>query len=586
MILQTMEFKDYKKYLFRILKEVIWPYKLIILFNIVLMIIIAGTNSFQAYLIQPAVDQSLFNTANNAILLQIPILIFVVTLGKGIATYYNTVISASLAARMTNDMRYRLFRKFIESDITYFNNSSASRMMSNIVNDINGMMGAINLILSGVFKNFFSVIFLFGVMLFMNYKLTLISLIGVPLAAYPIVLVYRKINKYMVRNQQQLELFTVLMDDSLRAIRVVKSYNAEEFESKKVKKSLDGLYKLAWRISRISNIPSPLNESLIGIGTAGVLFYGGTLVMDGHATPGSFFAFFAALMMAYKPMKSIGNINVQLHICLICAGRVFGLLDTKAHVVDKPDAIEMKNVKGNIEFENVNFSYNSSDTVINGLSFKAEAGKKYALVGHSGGGKSTIMNLLLRFHDVTSGSVKIDGNDVRDITQKSLRDAVAYVGQDVQLFDDTVIENIRYGKQDATEEEIIEAAKIAEAHEFILKLEGGYHSRVGQNGQKLSGGQRQRIAIARAVLKNAPVLLLDEATSALDTTSEHAVKNALHNLMEGRTTIAIAHRLTTVKNSDKIIVISHGRIIEEGSHEELISRNGEYANLYSKQFVD
>ncbi len=582
-----MNYADYKILITRIIKEIIWPERLKIAISIILMILVAGTNSMQALLIQPAVDETLFSkNSSKAALYQIPILILVVTIAKAIFTYYQVVLSSLINNLLINAMRLRLFRKFITSDMEYFNNYSSAKMLSNILNDINGMMGAINLILSGVFKNALSVVFLFAVMIYMNPTLTLISLIGVPLAIYPIILVYKKINKHMVNNQQQLEIFTVVMDDSLKSAKVVKAYNAEDYETEKVNKSLLKLQNLAWRISRISNIPSQLNEALIGVGTAAVLLYGGSLVVNGTSTPGSFFAFFAALMMAYKPMKAVSGMNVQLHLCLICAKRVFNLIDYQNKILDKPNAKILEKVNGNIEFENVSFKYTSGKQVLDDLSFKLEAGKKYALVGHSGGGKSTILNLILRFYDVSSGRILIDGNDVRDVTQKSLRDAIAYVGQEVQLFDDSVIENIRYTKKDATIDEIVNAAKIAEAHDFIIELQEGYDTNVGQNGSKLSGGQRQRIAIARAVISGSPILLLDEATSALDTNSENAVKNALQKLMEGKTTIAIAHRLTTVINSDEILVISNGKIIERGSHKELLEKNGEYANLYSKQFVE
>ncbi|MDX1948945.1 MAG: ABC transporter ATP-binding protein [Rickettsiales bacterium] len=582
-----MNYSDYKILISRIIKEIIWPEKVKIIISIILMILVAGTNSMQALLIQPAVDETLFSkNSANAALYQIPILILVVTIAKAIFTYYQVVLSSLINNILINGMRLRLFRKFITSDMEYFNNYSSAKMLSNILNDINGMMGAINLILSGVFKNALSVIFLFAVMIYMNPTLTLISLIGVPLAIYPIILVYKKINKHMVNNQQQLELFTVVMDDSLRGAKVVKAYNAEDYETEKVNKSLLQLQKLAWKIARISNIPSQLNEALIGVGTAAVLLYGGSLVVNGTSTPGSFFSFFAALMMAYKPMKAVSGMNVQLHLCLICAKRVFNLIDYKNKIIDKIDAKTLSNVKGNINFEDVSFQYSDGKKVLENLSFKLESGKKYALVGHSGGGKSTILNLILRFYDVSSGKILIDENDVRDVTQKSLRDAIAYVGQEVQLFDDTIFENIRYTKKDATIDDVINAAKIAEAHEFISQFENGYYSQVGQNGAKLSGGQRQRIAIARAVISGSPILLLDEATSALDTNSENEIKIALQKLMQGKTTIAIAHRLTTVINSDEILVISKGKIIERGSHKALLELNGEYANLYFKQFVE
>ncbi len=574
----------------RMVVEIILPYWFKILFSIGLMLVIASTNSFQALLIQPAVDQTLFNVGDRSgnYLYQIPILILVVTMSKGIASYYQMVLGSSIVNQMTNDLRLKLYKKYIDSDMEFYNNSSSAVMMSSMYNDVQGMMSGINLLISGVFKNLFSVVFLFAVMLYQNTTLTLISLIGLPLAIYPIYAVYRRVDKYMNITQQQLGNFTVLMDDSLRGVKVVKSYNAEEYEIGRMKKTLNELFQNMWKISRISNIPGPLNETLIGVGVAAVLFYGGSSVIDGNTTPGSFFSFFTALMMAYKPMKAVGGLNMQLQMCLICARRVFTQLDKKPKIVDKPDAIELDAITGNIKFNEVNFSYTADKarSALNGVNINIEAGKTYALVGHSGGGKSTIMNLLLRFYDADSGAITVDGYDIKDIKLKSLRGQISYVGQDVQLFDDTILENIKYSKRDATEEDVVEAAKLAEAHEFIEKSPAGYQTHMGQNGQRFSGGQRQRISIARAILRNTPILLLDEATSSLDPVSEKLIQKAITKLMQGRTTLVIAHRLSTVINADKIFVLNHGKVVESGNHQELLALNGEYAMLYSKQFQE
>lgn len=338
------------------------------------------------------------------------------------------------------------------------------------------------------------------------------------------------------------------------------------------------------KISRISLIASPFVESLAGVGVAAVIWYGGHQVITGQTTPGAFFSFFAAMMMAYKPLKSVSNMNSGVQMGLAAATRLYTLFDEKPTLVDKPNAIELTDVKGDIEFENVNFGYVDDKLALREVSFKIPAGKTVALVGHSGGGKSTIMSMILRFYDPESGAVKLDSHDIRDLTIKSVRNSMSVVNQEVMLFDDTILENIRYGKEDATEEEIIRAAKMAEADEFICELPEKYHARVGQNGIRLSGGQRQRIAIARAILYNAPILLLDEATSSLDPISEKLIKDALAKLMKGKTTLVIAHRLSTVIHAHKIVVISGGRVVEEGTHKELLEKGGAYANLYMKQF--
>jgi subfamily B ATP-binding cassette protein MsbA len=349
-------------------------------------------------------------------------------------------------------------------------------------------------------------------------------------------------------------------------------------------KIVEEIFKMGKKISRISLISSPFVESLAGVGVACVIWYGGMKVISGETTQGAFFSFFVAMMMAYKPLKSVSQMNSGIQMGLGSTSRFYQLIDEKPQIIDKENAINLDDPKGEITFENVNFRYVPERLALKNLNLQIKAGQKVALVGHSGGGKSTIMQLILRFYDPESGIIKLDGYDIRDLTLKSLRSAMSVVNQEVMLFDDTILENIRYGKEGATEEEIINAAKMAEADSFINDLPDKYHAKVGQNGIRLSGGQRQRIAIARAILYNAPILLLDEATSALDPISEELIKNAFNSLMKNKTSIVIAHRLSTIINADKIIVINNGEVVEQGNHQELIALNGFYANLYYKQF--
>ncbi|MBT4879146.1 MAG: ABC transporter ATP-binding protein [Alphaproteobacteria bacterium] len=346
-----------------------------------------------------------------------------------------------------------------------------------------------------------------------------------------------------------------------------------------------GITKLGRKISRLSLISSPFVEMLGGVGVAAVIWYGGFQVLNGETTPGAFFSFFTAMMMAYKPLKSVSGMNSGIQLGLGATERYFEEIDKKPAITDKKNAKKLKDPKGNIKFENVIFNYTKDRTALNSINLEVKPGEMVALVGPSGGGKSTIMSMMLRFYDPKSGKISLDGHNLKNISLKSLRSAMSVVNQEVMLFDDTILENIRYGNSGATEKEIEEAAKIAEAHEFINELPDKYHSLVGQNGIMLSGGQRQRIAIARAVLYNSPILLLDEATSALDPISEHLVKNALQKLMKGKTTIVIAHRLSTVMHANKICVVMNGEITEEGTHKELIEKKGDYANLYEKQFA-
>ncbi len=602
----------YSKYnlIKRLILEVILPHWRPIIIAILLMLLISFTVSFQALLIQPAIDSTLFSSSEHAkkilqqvsivgkikekfhvsdreyLLYLMPILVVITCFIRGFATFFQLTLSQITTTKLNNDLRNRLYKRFLFGDIEEFANQSSGKMISNIIFDINGMIGAINLILSGVFKQFFTLLLLIGVMFITNFKLAIIAFTVVPFAIYPIYKIYRSLNKHMNNNQEHLELFTVLIDDSLRAIRVVKAYNAEEYELSRLKKALNSMLSIATKVAKTANITSPLNETLLGISIGLVLFYGGNMVLSGEATPGSFFAFFAALMNAYKPAKSVGGINVQMHLCLITARRVFEILDTPIKIVDSPNAKKLENCKGNIELDNVKFGYINERAALNNISFNVEAGKTYALVGHSGAGKSTIFNMLLRFYDPESGSIKIDGHDIREYTIHSLRDNISYVSQDIQLFDTTVYDNIAYGNQNANELDVIKAAKLAEAHDFIEEMPEKYQTQVGQNGQKLSGGQRQRIALARAFIRNCPILLLDEATSALDPTSETLIQKALTKLMVNRTTLIIAHRLSTVINADKIIVMSKGKVLEIGDHKTLLANNGEYANLYKNQFAD
>jgi subfamily B ATP-binding cassette protein MsbA len=394
----------------------------------------------------------------------------------------------------------------------------------------------------------------------------------------------KKLRNLSFKNQEMSAKFNSQMSDTLQYSKLVKAYHCEEFEISRMSKIIESIYRVGKKISRISLVSSPFMESLAGFGVAAVIWYGGNQVISGKTTPGAFFSFFTAMMMAYRPLKSLSGMNSSVQMGLAGATRLYKMLDEKPQIVDKPSAIDLKTVKGNIEFDKVSFSYIADKIALDNISFKVEAGTSVALVGHSGGGKSTIMSMILRFYDPTHGKIMLDGNDISDLTLKSLRNSMSVVNQEVMLFDDTILENIRYGKLDASEEQIINAAKIAEADEFIQELPEKYQSRVGQNGIRLSGGQRQRIAIARAILYDAPILLLDEATSSLDPISEKLIKDAINSLMKGRTSIIIAHRLSTIIHCDKIVVISNGRVIEEGSHKELIAKNGAYANLYLKQF--
>jgi ATP-binding cassette, subfamily B, bacterial MsbA len=567
----------------RVAREYIVPEKKNLIISIVLMMVIAGTTSVHAWLVKPALD-SVFVKQDASMLLIIPIAILAITVIKGFATYFQLLLMSLITMRMAANMRKDLYSHYVYSDIAVLHKSSSGNMITSVINDINGLVGLVSTLANGFIKQFFTLFFLIALMFYQSPELSLVAFVGFPLAAYPIYKISKKLRNLSFSNQSAAQKFTSQMSDTLQYSKLVKAYNCEAFETKRMSGIIEDIYKLGKKISKLSLISSPFVESLGGIGVALVIWYGGHQVITGQTTPGAFFSFFTAMLMAYRPLKSLSSMNSGVQMGLAAAERFYAALDQKPTIVSKPNAIELKRAQGNIEFKDVHFGYSSEKTTLIDVNLQIPAGKTIALVGHSGGGKSTIMNMMLRFYDPTEGKILLDGNDIRDLTISSLRQSMSVVNQEVMLFDDTVLENIRYGKENATKEEIIEAAKLAEADEFIKDLSEGYDSQIGQNGIRLSGGQRQRIAIARAILYNAPILLLDEATSSLDPISEHAIKKALNTLMKNRTTVVIAHRLSTVMHADCIYVISDGKVIESGKHQELLEVGGHYANLYSKQF--
>jgi ATP-binding cassette, subfamily B, bacterial MsbA len=567
----------------RISREYIYPHWKILSISVVLMLVIAGTTSFHAWLIKPALD-SVFVEKDHHALIYIPIIVLIVTFVKGFATYFQLLTMNYLNLRITSEMRIRLYRHFITSDISKLHSKSSGDMIASIIGEIGAVVGLISISLNGFVKQLFTVVALVVVMFNQSLELSLVAFIGFPLAVYPIYKLGKKLRNLSFKNQEMAGKFNSQMSDTLQYSKLVKAYHCEEFEVKRMSLIIDSIYKMGKKLSRISLISSPFVESLAGFGVAAVIWYGGHQVISGTTTPGAFFSFFAAMMMAYRPLKAVSGMNSSVQMGLAAASRLYALLDEKPKIFDKPNALDLKEVKGDVEFENVQFSYDENKITLDNVNFKVKAGQSVALVGHSGGGKSTIMSLILRFYDPNLGSIKLDGHNISDLTLKSLRSSMSVVNQEVMLFDDTILENIRYGKVDATEEQILRASKMAEADEFIQELPEKYNSKVGQNGIRLSGGQRQRIAIARAILYDAPILLLDEATSSLDPISEKLIKDALNSLMKNRTSIIIAHRLSTIIHCDKIVVIANGRVVEEGSHKELLEKNGAYANLYLKQF--
>jgi subfamily B ATP-binding cassette protein MsbA len=424
-------------------------------------------------------------------------------------------------------------------------------------------------------------IFLIGVMFYQSWVLAAFAFTVFPISVWPVIRLGKRMRKLSSEAQANLSQLAGQLDESFAGVRLVKSYAQEEHEIARASGQIEALYKIFRKAAKVGNISSPMMELLTGIAIAGIVFYGGAQVVEGSTSPGAFFSFIAAMIMAYKPAKTIASLSSNVQEGMAAAARLFSVLDTVPVIADAPDAKNLELKDAAIAIENLTFHY-TGGAGINGLNLHIQPGQTVALVGPSGGGKSTLMNLMLRFYDPQAGSISIDGQDIRSVTLKSLRESIALVSQETVLFDETIAANIAYGKPDATQEEIEDAARAAAAHEFISAMPHGYQTMVGARGVKLSGGQRQRLAIARALLKDAPILLLDEATSALDTQSETQVQQALELLMKGRTTLIIAHRLSTIRHADVIYVMDKGQIAESGTHETLLGQGGLYAQLYRK----
>jgi len=423
------------------------------------------------------------------------------------------------------------------------------------------------------------------VMFTMDWKLALLALVVFPIAAYPIIRIGRRMRKISTSALNELGLFTARLSEAFHGIRHIKAYNREEFESERTERLIKSVFRLIFKALYTRAFVSPIMDTLGGVFIAIIILYGGWQVIEGELTPGELFAFIMAMVMAYKPLKSLANLNANLQEGLAAAQRVFDVLDIGPTITSAPGAPALAVRGGEINFDDVSFSYDTGTVALKGVSLTVPAGGTVALVGPSGAGKSTILNMLPRFYDPGGGSVTIDGTDVRSVDLTSLRNVIGLVSQETVLFDDSVRANIAYGRLDASEAEIIAAAESADAHAFILQLSDGYDTLIGEHGAKLSGGQRQRLSIARAMLKDAPILLLDEATSALDPETERQIQQSLRHLMQSRTTLVIAHRLTTVQDADIIYFIKDGRVAEKGSHNTLMAMNGAYARLYSLELV-
>ena len=549
-----------------------------------LMLVVAAASAAYPKLIETSV--TMIEAKNRNVIWMMPLAIIFVTFFKGLASYGQSVLSQSVALRVINAIQKAMFAHLTRADLRTHHLNSTGKLISRFTNDVNLMRDALSRTMTAMARDLVTALALVGMMFYLDWLLTLLVIVTYPIAGRPIIRIGRRLRRASTNAQSGMGDLTANLEQSFSGIRLIKSYGMETYERERANTLFDNIYYLVMKTVKGRARTYPILETLGGVSVAAVLAYGGWRIISGTGTLGEFVGFLSAVILAYQPIRSLGNLNAALQEGLAAVKRSFDLLDEEAEIFDAPDAKPLQLKGGGVSFTNTSFAYEPGKTAIENVTFDVEAGRTIALVGPSGAGKSTVMNLLLRFYDTTGGSVSVDGQDVRNVTVASLRDSIALVSQDVTLFNDTAAANIRFGRPDASDEDVIEAAKSAAAHDFVTALPDGYDTIVGDRGLKLSGGERQRIAIARAMLKDAPILLLDEATSALDAESERHVRAALDRLTKGRTTLVIAHRLATVMNADSILVMDGGQIVETGTHQTLQSQDGLYARLSRLQFRD
>ncbi len=567
----------------RIVKNYLLPNAMVVTFAVVVNLAVGGLGSAVPVLVKELMEQ-VFDAKNAEFLPLISMAIIGLQGMVALGTYGSNVAMSFLGQWMVADVQRSLFGKIVESDLAWVQKTHSGRFISTFMTDVIRLRDATSQSIINLTRHLAKLIGLIAVMFYLDWIMATIATVIIPVAALFLRNLGKRTRKATGLSLEETGSLSTLISETLHGVRVVKAYGQERNEIDRASVTIERVLGHMMESIRAKAMASPITEALTGFGIAGVLYYSGSQVISGAMTSGEFTGFFTALMLAYQPLKALANQQVVLQEGVAAAERVFPQLDVVAKVVDGTDSKELKVSDGAISLDRVSFHYDDGTKALDNVTIDVPAGQTVALVGPSGAGKSTILNLVPRFYDVSEGTVSIDGQDLKSVTLASLRNASALVTQEPFLFDDTIRANIAYGSPDASQEEIEAAAQNAAAHDFILQLTHGYDTHVGEAGLKLSGGQRQRIAIARAMLKNAPILLLDEATSALDTASELQVQKALQTLMQGRTTLVIAHRLSTIMHADNIYVIDHGRVIEQGRHADLIAEGGVYAELSRSQF--
>ncbi len=569
--------------LYKRILSYIKPYLHVLFAALVCTMLAAGGNLYLPWIFRDMIDKVL-SAKDSYMLNVISASIVIIFFLRGIFLYGQNYLMSWVGQHVIIDIRSEVFRKLQRLSMSFYDKNKTGTIMSYVTNDVNALQGAmvdntIELVTEGII--------LVGsvcAMVYLDWKLTLFSVLTFPVVLYFMNFFGKRIRSSGGQIQEATADITSVLQESVSSARVVKSFVREQYEIERFERENEANLNANLKNSKYMATLTPTIEFVAALGVTLILWYGGNNVIEGETTAGSLVAFLAYAINISNPIKRITRVSGNIQKALAAAQRVFDVLDMREEVRDLPDATELPAVTGNVSFENVTFSYNAGDEILHGLSFTVKPGQAVGLVGPSGAGKSTIASLLPRFYDCDSGTIRIDGRDIKHVTLDSLRNQVGIVPQETILFNGSVYDNILYGRLDATKEEIEAAAKAANAHDFIMEFPEGYDTKLGDRGVNISGGQRQRIAIARAILKDPRILVLDEATSALDTESERVVQEALNRLMVGRTAIIIAHRLSTIKNADRILVLDKGKLAEEGTHAELMAQNGLYAHLYEIQY--
>jgi subfamily B ATP-binding cassette protein MsbA len=560
------------------------PYRPLLLLAWFATALYAAAGALLAYMVKHIFDDVLIPTAARNVT-WVAGAILALYLVKGFGSFFATTLVASVGHRAVTDLRNALYEHVLNQSFGFLSRQTTGALMSHITTDVERIQTAVSELAGDLLKEGLAVLGLIALLLYLDWRLALASLVVMPAALYPLVRLGRYLRASSETSLRRWRDISEILQETISGFRIVKAFGMEDFEIARFRRAASRLFNVNMRITRTTAVLPPLMEGVGGLALVGALFYGSSAIGGGRMTTGDFTAFVAALFSLYTPIKRLSRVNATLQGALAAGSRIFGVLDTHQEVREAPGAIVLSRLQGTLEYRDVGFRYADTDaSVLRRVGFSARPGEVVAIVGTSGAGKTTLVNLLPRFYDVSDGAILIDGIDIRNLTLKSLRDQIGLVTQETVLFNDTVRENIAYGLQDVDEARVESAARAAFAHDFILDLPRRYDTVIGERGSRLSGGQRQRIAIARALLKDPPILILDEATSALDSESERLVQGALVNLMKGRTTLVIAHRLATVRRADRIVVLEAGEVKEIGTHQELLQKGGLYSRLNDLQF--